>query len=69
MRAWGDFKLRGPNDLVFDKSGGFWFTDFGKGFARTRDRGGLYYAKPDGSLIEGGGLRICWPEWRWPLAG
>lgn len=48
----GDHKLRGPNDIVFDKSGGFWFTDLGKGWARQRDRGGLYYAKPDGSLIK-----------------
>ncbi len=22
--------LKGPNDLVFDRSGGFWFTDLGK---------------------------------------
>lgn len=43
--------LRGPNDLVFDSSGGFWFTDHGKARARQRDRGGLYYAKPDGSSI------------------
>lgn len=48
----GAFRLSGPNDLVFDKSGGFWFTDLGKGYARSRDRGGLYYAKPDGSLIK-----------------
>jgi gluconolactonase len=48
----GAFKLRGPNDLVFDKSGGFWFTDLGKNYARSKDRGGLYYAKPDGSLIK-----------------
>ena len=43
--------LRGPNDLVFDAAGGFWFTDHGKTRARERDRGGLYYARPDGSLI------------------
>jgi gluconolactonase len=43
--------LRGPNDLVFDASGGFWFTDHGKIRDRDRDRGGLYYARPDGSLI------------------
>ncbi len=48
----GEHKLRGPNDLVFDKSGGFWFTDLGKNYARHKDRGGLYYAKPDGSLIK-----------------
>ncbi len=43
--------LRGPNDLVFDPTGGFWFTDLGKGRARDRDRGGLYWARPDGSLV------------------
>jgi gluconolactonase len=48
----GEYKLSGPNDLVFDESGGFWFTDLGKGWPRSRDRGGLYYAKPDGSLIK-----------------
>jgi gluconolactonase len=48
----GEHKLSGPNDLVFDESGGFWFTDLGKGWPRSRDRGGLYYAKPDGSLIK-----------------
>ena len=44
-------RLRGPNDLVFDRSGGFWFTDHGKVRARERDRGGLYYARTDGSSI------------------
>ncbi|MEC7827502.1 MAG: SMP-30/gluconolactonase/LRE family protein [Actinomycetota bacterium] len=44
--------LKGPNDIMFDSSGGFWFTDHGKTRARTRDRGGLYYGRPDGSLIE-----------------
>jgi gluconolactonase len=43
--------LRGPNDLVFDAAGGFWFTDFGKTRERDRDRTGVFYAKPDGSLI------------------
>jgi len=44
--------LCGPNDIVFDASGGFWFTDLGKAYGRQRDRGALYYAKPDGSLIK-----------------
>jgi len=44
-------RLGGPNDLVFDKTGGFWFTDHGKRFARMRDHAGLYYARPDGSYI------------------
>ncbi len=44
-------RLRGPNDLVFDETGGFWFTDHGKNRERERDRGGLYYARADGSSI------------------
>src|SRR3989304_1549796 len=44
-------RLRGPNDLVFDRAGGFWFTDLGKTRERDADRGAVYYAKADGSLI------------------
>src|SRR5262249_50922940 len=44
--------LRGPNDIVFDAHGGFWFTDHGKTRARDRDRTGVYYALPDGSSIK-----------------
>lgn len=47
----GGHPLSGPNDIVFDRSGGFWFTDHGKGRGRSRDVGGLYYALPDGSKI------------------
>ena len=43
--------LRGPNDLIFDRHGGFWFTDHGKMRERDRDRTGLFYARADGSLI------------------
>ncbi len=45
------FPLKGPNDLVFDKHGGFYFTDHGKRRPRELDLGGLYYAKADGSSI------------------
>ncbi len=45
-------KLNGPNDLVFDRSGGFWFTDLGKTRAHDSDRGAVYYARPDGSFIQ-----------------
>jgi gluconolactonase len=45
-------ELRGPNDIVFDGAGGFWFTDLGKARPRDRDQGGVYYARADGSLIE-----------------
>jgi gluconolactonase len=44
-------RLRGPNDLVFDTAGGFWFTDLGKTRERDADRGAVYYAKADGSMI------------------
>jgi gluconolactonase len=44
-------RLVGPNDLVFDTYGGFWFSDLGKRRARDMDLGGVYYAKADGSGI------------------
>ncbi len=43
--------LSGPNDIVFDKAGGMWFTDLGKHHNRSTDHGGLYYATPDGKSI------------------
>ena len=52
----GDFDcvLRGPNDIVFDAHGGFWFTDHGKvDYAkRCHDIVGIFYAKADGSHLE-----------------
>jgi gluconolactonase len=47
----GAHKLLGPNDIVFDNAGGFYFTDLGKARARDRDWGGVYYAQADGSKI------------------
>lgn len=43
--------LHGPNDIVFDNHGGFWFSDFGKTFEDRILRGAVYYARTDGSLI------------------
>ena len=43
--------LSGPNDIVFDTHGGFWFTDLGKHHAHHTDHGGLFYAHADGSGI------------------
>ena len=52
----GDFGcvLRGPNDIVFDSHGGFWFTDHGKVdyAARSHDIVGIFYGKADGSHLE-----------------
>lgn len=52
----GDFGcvLRGPNDIVFDDHGGFWFTDHGKVDydKRCHDIVGIFYAKADGSHLE-----------------
>jgi gluconolactonase len=47
----GDRRLHAPNDLVFDKGGGFWFTDYGTGYATYKVYGGLFYATPDGTSI------------------
>ncbi len=49
--ACGGHRLCGPNDIVFDTAGGFYFTDLGKSRPRDRDWGGVYYALPDGSHI------------------
>jgi gluconolactonase len=49
IRAVDGRPLRGPNDLMFDTTGGFWFSDLGKVRARDRDHGGAYWAKADGS--------------------
>ncbi|WP_321934152.1 MULTISPECIES: SMP-30/gluconolactonase/LRE family protein [unclassified Paraburkholderia] len=46
-----DVPLHGPNDIVFDAEGGFWFTDFGKTFEDRIMRGAVYYARADGSQI------------------
>lgn len=43
--------LKGPNDLVFDTEGNFYFTDHGKVYGRQRDRTGVFYASPDGKMV------------------
>lgn len=47
----GPIPVNGPNDIVFDSHGGFYFTDLGKTRARNRDHGAIYYALADGSRI------------------
>ena len=47
----GGNPLSAPNDLVFDRTGGFWFTDFGKTTGRTRHLSGLYYAAAGGGPV------------------
>lgn len=43
--------LRSPNDIVFDATGGFWFTDLGKARRRDLDRGSVCYVPADGSGV------------------
>jgi gluconolactonase len=56
------YRLRGPNDLVFDEHGGFWFTDFGKRRAFDMDIGGLFYAQADGSAIVRAPVEVLTPN-------
>jgi gluconolactonase len=44
-------KFAGLNDLVFDKTGGMWFTDHGATLPEYRSHGAIYYARPDGSKV------------------
>ncbi|MEL6568248.1 MAG: SMP-30/gluconolactonase/LRE family protein [Pseudomonadota bacterium] len=48
----GGNPLRGPNDIVFDAAGNFYFTDHGKTFSRQRDFGGLYFVDASGAASE-----------------
>jgi gluconolactonase len=43
--------LRGPNDIVFDAHGGFYFTDLGKVRAHDMDRGGVFYANAASAAV------------------
>src|SRR3954466_10556746 len=43
--------LNSPNDIVFDSTGGFWFTTLGYFDGENRRLGAVYYARPDGSQI------------------
>ncbi len=54
--------LHGPNDIVFDSHGGFWFTDFGKRFADRLMLGALYYARTDGSFIRRAAFPLLTPN-------
>ncbi|MCK9562931.1 MAG: SMP-30/gluconolactonase/LRE family protein [Bacteroidales bacterium] len=54
--------LHGPNDIVFDGAGGFWFTDFGKKFDDRIMLGFLYYARTDGSLIRRAAQHLLTPN-------
>jgi gluconolactonase len=47
--------LTGPNDIVFDRHGGFWFTDHGKKHGRTMDLGAVYY------VSDGLARRVAFP--------
>ena len=56
-RDCGGEPLKGPNDLVFDRTGGLWFTDNGKDRGRLRDVTGLFYAPADGGPVR----EAVWP--------
>jgi gluconolactonase len=45
-------RLLAPDDIAFDRSGGFWFTDTGYQDAAAIHKGGVYYATADGRSIE-----------------
>ena len=45
-------RLLAPDDIVFDKSGGFWFTETGIQDDESLQKGALYYATIDGQMLE-----------------
>lgn len=56
-REWRGEPLRAPNDLVFDRHGGFYFTDHASDLSDRREHGAVYYATADGASIE----RVAFP--------
>lgn len=58
----GGRRLCGPNDLIFDTAGNFWFTDLGKVRECEIDRGALYYASPDGRSVLAGVRSVTTPN-------
>jgi len=55
-------RLIAPNDLVFDRQGGLWFTDHGRPTEDARLYGALYYASADGSRISRQRRRLLSPN-------
>lgn len=50
---YGGKRIDGPNDMVLDAKGGFWFTDsqfIGKE-EKMQDRPAVYYVRPDGTVL------------------
>ena len=47
----GEYSLHGPNAMLFDADGGFYFTNHGKSHPRHRDYGGLFYVSPGTTAI------------------
>lgn len=58
----GDIPIYGPNDIVFDNEGGFWFTDFGKTLEDRMMRGAVYYASTDGNYINRAAFPLLTPN-------
>jgi gluconolactonase len=54
--------LHGPNDIVFDAQGGFWFTDFGKRFSDRMMHGAVYYARSDLTFIRRAAFPLLTPN-------
>ena len=62
-------RLRGPNDIVFDATGGFWFSDFGKLQERQRDRTGALLRQSRRLVDQRDGLPHRWSQRHRPRSG
>lgn len=49
--AYRGVRLDSPNDLLIDETGGFYFSDTHSGADAMQDTSGVYYVKPDGTVI------------------
>jgi gluconolactonase len=55
-------RLIAPNDLVFDRQGGLWFTDHGAPTPEGRRYGAVCHARPDGSHVSRQRERLVSPN-------
>ncbi|MCU1344153.1 MAG: hypothetical protein JWL70_419 [Acidimicrobiia bacterium] len=54
--------FRALNDLVFDATGGFWFTDYGAPLRRGYALGGVYYGSIDGRPVQEAVFPLHYPN-------
>ena len=62
-------RLKGPNDIVFDAQGGFWFTDHGKKSPTGKRPDGRFLCPPRRQSHRGSHFPHARAQWHWLVGG